>query len=62
MKEMYVSGRNPVMELLKSDKQVDKLYVLKGELKGSINKIMGKAKDMGIVIQQVDKEMHIREL
>jgi len=43
------------MELLKSDKQVDKLYVLKGELKGSINKIMGKAKDMGIVIQQVDK-------
>ncbi|HZH93395.1 MAG TPA: 23S rRNA (guanosine(2251)-2'-O)-methyltransferase RlmB [Tissierellaceae bacterium] len=55
MKEMYVSGRNPVMELLKSDKQVDKLYVLKGELKGSINKIMGKAKDMGIVIQQVDK-------
>ncbi|WP_422484537.1 23S rRNA (guanosine(2251)-2'-O)-methyltransferase RlmB [Gudongella sp. DL1XJH-153] len=55
MKEMYVSGRNPVMELLKSDKQVDKLYVLKGDLKGSINKIMGKAKDMGIVIQQVDK-------
>lgn len=43
------------MELLKSDKQVDKLYVLKGDLKGSINKIMGKAKDMGIVIQQVDK-------
>ncbi|MGM0395752.1 MAG: 23S rRNA (guanosine(2251)-2'-O)-methyltransferase RlmB [Bacillota bacterium] len=55
MNEMYVPGRNPVMELLKSDKKVDKLYVLKGDLKGSINKIMGKAKDMGIVIQQVDK-------
>jgi len=55
MNEMYVSGRNPVMELLKSDKQIDKLYVLKGDLKGSINKIMGMAKDKGIVIQQVDK-------
>lgn len=55
MNEMYVSGRNPVMELLKSDKQIDKLYVLKGDVKGSINKIMGMAKDKGIVIQQVDK-------
>lgn len=55
MKEMYVSGRNPVMELLKSEKQIDKLYIQKGELKGSINKIIGKAKDKNIVIQQVDR-------
>lgn len=56
MDEQYVVGRNPVLELLKSDKQIDKLYVLKGELQGSINKILGIAKDKNIVIQQVDKK------
>lgn len=55
MNEMYVAGRNPVMELLKSEKQIDKLYILKGELKGSITKIIGIAKDRKIVIQQVDR-------
>ncbi len=56
MDEQYVVGRNPVLELLKSDRQIDKLYVLKGELQGSINKILGIAKDKNIVVQQVDKK------
>lgn len=56
MDEQYVVGRNPVMELLKSDRKIDKLYVLKGDLQGSINKILGMAKDKNIVIQQVDKK------
>lgn len=51
----YVSGRNPVLEILKTDREIEKLYVLKGELQGSINKIIGIAKDRNIVIQQVDK-------
>lgn len=55
MNEIYVAGRNPVLELLKTDKQIDKLYILKGDLKGSIQKIIGIAKDRKIVIQQVDK-------
>lgn len=55
MNEQYVVGRNPVLELLKSDKQIDKLYVLKGDLQGSINKIIGIAKSRNIIIQQVDK-------
>ena len=55
MNELYVAGRNPVLELLKTDKQIDKLYILKGDLKGSIQKIIGIAKDRKIVIQQVDK-------
>lgn len=56
MNEQYVVGRNPVLELLKSDRQIDKLYVLKGELQGSINKILGIARDKNIIIQQVDKK------
>lgn len=55
MNEQYVVGRNPVLELLKSDKQIDKLYVLKGDLQGSINKILGIARDKNIIVQQVDK-------
>jgi 23S rRNA (guanosine2251-2'-O)-methyltransferase len=55
MDELYVAGRNPVLELLKSDKQIDKLYILKGDVKGSIQKIIGIAKDRKIVMQQVDK-------
>ena len=56
MDEQYVVGRNPVLELIKSERQIDKLYVLKGELQGSINKILGIAKEKNIIVQQVDKK------
>lgn len=55
MKEEYIIGRNPVLELLKTGDRIDKLYIQKGELQGSINKIIGKAKDERIVVQYVDK-------
>jgi|LSQX01.3.fsa_nt_gb 23S rRNA (guanosine2251-2'-O)-methyltransferase len=55
MDEQYVVGRNPVLELLKTDREIDKLYVLKGDLQGSINKILGIAKDRNLIVQFVDK-------
>jgi len=55
MKEQYVIGRNPVLELLKTENKIDKLYVQKGQVQGSINKIIGKAKDDNIEVQYVDK-------
>ena len=55
MEEQYVVGRNPVLEVLKSSSEVEKLYIQKGELKGSINKIVGIAKERNIIIQRVDK-------
>ena len=55
MEDLYVIGRNPVLELLKTEKQIDKIYILKGDLKGSIIKIIGAAKDKNIIIQEVDK-------
>lgn len=54
MKEQYIVGRNPVLEVLKSGKDIDKIYMLKGEHEGSIRKIIGMAKDRGIVVSQVD--------
>lgn len=55
MKDLYIVGRNPVLELLKTDKEIDKIYVLKGDLKGSIRKIIAIARDKNIIIQELDK-------
>jgi 23S rRNA (guanosine2251-2'-O)-methyltransferase len=54
--ESVIVGRNPVMELLKSGRDVEKLYIQKGEREGSITKIFAEAKKRGIVISEVDKK------
>ncbi|MBR7161690.1 MAG: 23S rRNA (guanosine(2251)-2'-O)-methyltransferase RlmB [Clostridia bacterium] len=51
-----VVGRNPVMELLKSGRDVEKLYIQRGEREGSITKIFALAKQRNIVISEVDKK------
>ena len=53
--EDIVCGRNSVLELLKSGKDINKLFVEKGNRSGSINEIIAKAKQDHIVIVEVDK-------
>lgn len=58
MEENYldqIEGRNSVMELLESGKDVNKIYVAKGEKHGSINKIISKAKENKIVTVEIEK-------
>ena len=58
-KEPYqdqVEGRNAVLELLESGKDINKIYVEKGEKQGSINKILAKAKERKIIISEIDKK------
>ncbi len=50
-----VEGRNSVLELLEADKDINKIFVSRGEKQGSINKIIGRAKGKGIVLVEVDK-------
>lgn len=50
-----IEGRNAVIELLKSDKPVNKIFILKGERQGSINEIIKLAKNNGIIISEVEK-------
>ncbi len=50
-----VEGRNSVLELLESGKDINKIYVTKGEKHGSINKIIAKAKDKKVIIVEKDK-------
>lgn len=54
MREDLVEGRNAVIELLKSDKTIEHLMVAKGSTEGSINKILGLAKEKKIVVKEVD--------
>mgnify|MGYP003582119324 FL=1 len=52
---MQIEGRNAVLEALKNGREIDYIYTKRGENEGSINKIIGKAKDMKIMIKVVDK-------
>ena len=53
--EDQIEGRNSVLELLESDKDINKIFVEKGEKHGSINKIIAIAKEKRIVIVEVDR-------
>lgn len=49
-----IIGRNPVMEALKSGREIDKLLIAK-DAEGSIKKIIGMAKDRNLFYQFVEK-------
>ncbi len=55
MDENQIEGRNSVIELLKSGKDINKLYIQKGERHGSINEIIRLAKNNKVLITEIDK-------
>ena len=58
MEEKYndqVEGRNSVIELLESGRDINKIYISEGERHGSINKIIAMAKERKIVITEINK-------
>ena len=57
-KEQYqdqVEGRNSVLELLESGRDINKIYIAKGEKHGSINKIIAVAKQRRIILTEMEK-------
>ncbi|MCX8130926.1 MAG: 23S rRNA (guanosine(2251)-2'-O)-methyltransferase RlmB [Clostridia bacterium] len=50
-----LEGRNSVMEALRSERSINKIFVAKGEREGSIKQIIALAKEKGIVLQEVDR-------
>lgn len=50
-----VEGRNSVLELLESGKDINKIFITKGERHGSINKIIANAKEKKVIIVEKDK-------
>ena len=55
MSEYKVEGRNAVIELLKSDRTINKIMVARGERQGSINEILKLAKQSRIIVTEVDR-------
>ncbi len=53
--EDQVEGRNAVLELLESDRDVNKIYISDGEKHGSINKIIALAKQKKIIVNEISK-------
>lgn len=52
--EDYIAGRNAVTEALKSGRPLDSVLIARGERQGSIGAIMGRCRDAGIPVKEVD--------
>lgn len=50
-----LEGRNPVLEALKSGREINKILVANGATEGSIKQILAMAKEMGIIVQKVER-------
>lgn len=55
MRELMVSGRNAVRELLMGERDIDKIFVSRGDREGSIKLLVAMAKEKKIPIIEVDK-------
>ena len=53
--EDQVEGRNAVLELLESGKDINKIFITKGERHGSINKIISIAKENKVILVEKEK-------
>ena len=54
--ECLVSGRNAVRELLMGERDIDKIFVQRGEREGSITQILAIAAEKRVPIIEVDKQ------
>ena len=51
-----IEGRNAVLELLESNRDINKIYITKGEKQGSIKKIIAIANEKKIIVVEKDKK------
>lgn len=49
-----IIGRNPVLEALKAGREVDTLFVAKGDRGGSVGKIISLCRDLGVIVKDTD--------
>ena len=55
-REDLIIGRNAVTEVLKGDRTIEAIYIAKGNKEGSINSIVGLARERKLVIKEVDRK------
>lgn len=55
-REDLIIGRNAVMEVLKSDRTIESVYIANGQMEGSIKVIINIAREKGLVLKEVDRK------
>lgn len=55
IREDIIEGRNAVIETLKGDRTIEHILIAKGDTEGSINVVLGLAKEKNIVVKEVDR-------
>lgn len=53
---LQLEGRNAVLEALENNKELDKMFLKTGEIKGTLKIIKAKALEKGILIQEISKD------
>lgn len=54
-REDLIEGRNAVTEALRAGRNIDKIYIAKGEVDKTLGHIASRARDMGIVVVEADR-------
>lgn len=56
MDQEFIIGKNPVVEALKSDRDINKIYIAEGSQKGQMQQIIALAKERRILVHFVPKK------
>ncbi|WP_100332773.1 23S rRNA (guanosine(2251)-2'-O)-methyltransferase RlmB [Bacillus xiapuensis] len=56
MSKEFIAGRNPVLEALRSDREINKIWIAEGAQKGPMQQIMKMAKEQNVLVQFVPKQ------
>lgn len=56
IRDELIIGRNPVIEALKSGRNIDTVYIAKGDKQGSISKIAAMCRDKGIIVKETEQK------
>ncbi|MBM7650374.1 23S rRNA (guanosine2251-2'-O)-methyltransferase [Bacillus ectoiniformans] len=56
MSKEFIAGRNPVLEALRSDREINKVWIAEGAQKGPVQQIVKLAKEQNVLVQFVPKQ------
>ena len=56
MSEEYIIGKNPVLEALRSERDMNKIWIAEGSQKGTMQQIIALAKERNIFVNFVPKK------
>jgi len=54
MKDEYLFGRNSVIEALNSGREINKIFIAKGQRQGPLQRLISLARSKGLVVQEVE--------